>query len=356
MAFGDRLRLARARAGLSLVALSERLDNRVSSQAINKYERGEMMPSSSVLVALSKALGVSLDFLMASQVVALDGVDFRKRASITARERALIEGEVIDHVERYLGVEEALDLGERGCDLDDQNATVITNISQAEDLANDLRGRWNLGNDPIPSMTALFEERGIRVIEIEAPETFSGLTCMVRRPNGKKSLRVVVHRHFNVERDRFTLGHELGHALIADLVNGNAERAMDRFAGAFLVPAQHLKEEIGHSRTVFGYEELIRLKHLYGVSMWCLIHRLKDVGIISEDRLNSLYRTPAKAWLKSEPDPLSEDGDIARLERPKRFDSLVYRALAEGLITSIKAAGLLKRPVSEVERAVKGPN
>ena len=31
-----------------------------------------MMPSSSVLVALARALGVSLDFLMSNQVVALD--------------------------------------------------------------------------------------------------------------------------------------------------------------------------------------------------------------------------------------------------------------------------------------------
>ena len=39
MAFGDRLRLARLRAGLSLVALADKLEERVTPQAINKYER-----------------------------------------------------------------------------------------------------------------------------------------------------------------------------------------------------------------------------------------------------------------------------------------------------------------------------
>jgi transcriptional regulator with XRE-family HTH domain len=38
MAFGERLRLARLRAGLSLAALAEKVTPKVSPQAINKYE------------------------------------------------------------------------------------------------------------------------------------------------------------------------------------------------------------------------------------------------------------------------------------------------------------------------------
>ncbi len=66
--FGDRLRLARKRAGLSLRELAERIGNVVSAQAISKYESGKMFPSSSVLVALGRALDVSLDFLMSSRI------------------------------------------------------------------------------------------------------------------------------------------------------------------------------------------------------------------------------------------------------------------------------------------------
>jgi len=62
--FGQRLKLARKKAGLSLQGLSERTAPSVSAQAISKYEAGRMMPSSAVLVGLGKALGVSLDVLM----------------------------------------------------------------------------------------------------------------------------------------------------------------------------------------------------------------------------------------------------------------------------------------------------
>jgi transcriptional regulator with XRE-family HTH domain len=54
--FGERLRLARKRAGLSLRELADRLGGEVSAQAISKYENGMMFPSSSVLVALGNAL------------------------------------------------------------------------------------------------------------------------------------------------------------------------------------------------------------------------------------------------------------------------------------------------------------
>ena len=63
---------------------------------------------------------------------------------------------------------------------------------------------------------------------------------------------------------------------------------------------------------------------------------------------------PCMFWLKAEPEELKPDGETARLEKPQRFESYVYRALAEGYIASTKAAALLRRPVADVERAVKG--
>ncbi len=305
----------------SLAALAEKVTPKVTPQAINKYELGEMLPSSSVLMGLANALGVSLDFLMSNQVVALEGVEFRKEAGTSERERALVEAEVIDHVERYLTIEDILDLPEEESDLDKVENADIDDLDDAEGKANWLRDRWDLGGDPIPSMTALLEERNIRVLEIDGHDGFFGLTCHVKRPDSKPPIRVVVRRHVNVERDRFTLAHELAHALIGKCKNGKAEKAMDRFAASFLIPAEHLKKEIGTDRTAFAYEELVRLKHLYGVSMWALIYRLKDVGIISEANLKNLFRTPARHWLKSEPEELKADGEIARLEQPKRFES-----------------------------------
>ena len=57
--FGQRLRLTRNRAGLSMQALAECATPSVSAQAISKYAASNMMPSSSVLAGLGKTLNVS---------------------------------------------------------------------------------------------------------------------------------------------------------------------------------------------------------------------------------------------------------------------------------------------------------
>ena len=62
--FGERLKLARRRGGFSLRGLSSRMGGLVSAQAIGKYERGEMMPGSSVVIALADALDVSVAYLL----------------------------------------------------------------------------------------------------------------------------------------------------------------------------------------------------------------------------------------------------------------------------------------------------
>ena len=110
--------------------------------------------------------------------------------------------------------------------------------------AREVRREWKLGIDPIPSMTALLEDKGLKVIEADLPERINGLACHVERAEGAPTEVIVVSRHTNVERKRFNLAHELAHRIIIE--TGNAalkkEPSMHRFAGAFLIPREHLEE------------------------------------------------------------------------------------------------------------------
>ena len=53
--FGERLKSARTMAGLSLQDLAEKLQNRVTRQALHKYEKGEIMPDSEMVGLLCEA-------------------------------------------------------------------------------------------------------------------------------------------------------------------------------------------------------------------------------------------------------------------------------------------------------------
>ena len=91
---GNRLKRAREALGLSLRDLEGAIHGQVSAQAIGKYERGEMMPGSTVLLALSKALHITPEFLLSEREVELAGVDFRKAPQAGVKEERAVEASV----------------------------------------------------------------------------------------------------------------------------------------------------------------------------------------------------------------------------------------------------------------------
>ena len=354
--FGERLKLARRKAGYSLRGLAEALAREVSAQAIGKYERGEMMPSSGVLMRLAEALGVSPEFLLSEQVEGLERVEFRKLSGTSARDRAQVDAEVIDRLERYIAIEDILDVDSGAWSVPPCGDRVLSREEDGEILAQDLRLDWKLGIDPIPNMTALLEDRGIKVLVIPLPERVAGLTCLVRRPKCDAKLPVVVvNQRVTLERRRLTLAHELAHRLIDNASPVDHERAAMVFAGAFLMARDHLVRETGEHRKALGYAELVQLKRMYRVSAAALLVRLKQVGVIGESTLGYAFQTFARGWRKSEPEPLETPGEEGKYEIPRRFERLCYWALAEGLIALNKAAELLRQPLAAIEEGLKGP-
>lgn len=346
---GERLRIARHKSGLSLRDVADRMGGQVTHMAISKYERGEIAPSSTVMIGLAKVLGVSLEFLAAPMDISLGALEFRKKSGTSAQERAFVEAAVLEHVERYLMVEEILDLDSSHWKAPFKPKTVRS-FEEAEAVAAKARQEWNLGEAPLPDITELLEERGIKVLLLPLPEAVSGLTCLVQRPGQADVPVIVVNATFNLERRRFTLLHELGHRLmrVADI---NEEKAAHRFASAFLMPADHLRETVGKHRNGFGIPELYATKHLYRVAATALLVRFRDLGIITQEQLVALFQTTARTWRKSEPKPLPFNLGV---ENPQRFRRLCYRALAEKLISVAKASELLQESVALIAKEMRG--
>lgn len=351
---GERLLLARKKAGHSLRSLSDAIDGRVSAQAIGKYERNEMAPSSDILSLLAKQLGVSLSFLFSNQVEELLGVEFRKKSTTSAQERAQVEAIVIEHLERYLEIEDILQLNSSEWVMPLSKPYFLKTEADAEAMAIEVRRVWNLGEDPIPDMTELLEEQGIKVLILDLPDDFSGLTSIVRRGNGKSEVPVIViSQNVTLERRRFTLAHELAHRLIDERSPCNHEKASDMFAGAFLMVASHVRAQIGEFRKSISYAEILDIKRMYRVSAAAVLVRLKQLGILSATAVNYAFRTFAKSWRFEEPDPL--EAELGSQEKAKRFERLCLRALSERFISLSKGVELLRVPLSDLEEKLKGP-
>jgi len=343
---GSKLRVARAAAGVSLRELSARIEGLVTAQAIGKYERDEDMPSSRVLMALARTLGVTEDYLLSDDELVLEGVEFRKKASATSREEAVLEAQTIHLLERYLAVEDLLHL--RSVDWEKPwNAPYpLKDLRDAEDAARSVREEWGLGNDPIPKLAELLEERGIKVLSLDL-DAVDGLAAEVRRKDREAARVIGVKRDAWAERKRFTLAHELGHMVIAPADGVDEEKAAHRFAGAFLIPADVLRAEVGASRSSISIGELVALKERFGVSVQAIAYRCKDLGILNQASFSAIFKIfTQRGWRKP---PFEEPGCMhPALEEPKRFDRLCYRALAEKLIEESRAAELLGISVREL--------
>ena len=85
--FAKRLVNARKIRCMSQRDLCNALQGQISPAAIEKYEKGLMMPSSSVLILLSKALNMKLDYFFRPFTVAIDTskFEFRKKSKMGAK-------------------------------------------------------------------------------------------------------------------------------------------------------------------------------------------------------------------------------------------------------------------------------
>lgn len=348
---GKRLKLARTAAGLSLRGLAAVIEHRVSAQAIGKYERDETMPGSGVLIALADALHTTVDYLLGDPDLLLDDLKFRKNAFTSKRAVARVEAAVLADLERYLAVEDILGLPSARWDQPrDAPYPVRHDAIEAERAAYALRLHWGLGHEPVPNLVELLEERGIKIFSLPLG-TVGGLAARARRAGLAPVPFVVVNSEDWGERQRFTIAHEVGHIVLDVSRNLDGERVAHRFAGAFLMPAEALRLEVGKRRSALSLGELLALKHVFGVSIQALTHRCRDLDIIGLATYRALFNEFDRLGWRSH--PYKEYGAKAG-ELPNRFGRLCLRALAEGAITDSRAAELLNIGIGDVNDYMQG--
>lgn len=340
---GARIQQARHSLGLSLRDLAGKAE--ISAMAISKYERDEITPSSEVLLRLAKALGVRSEYFFRQQSPNLEAVNFRKHEDLPERDRSRVLADARDQLERWLELEQFIPTTwSRPFELPEAFPRRIRNETEIERAAELLRDAWGLGRNPISNLVDTLESNGIKVFSSThvRADKFNGLSARVE---GKPL--IIVGENWPGDRQRFTLAHELGHLAFASrLVKQlDEEKACNRFAAAFLVPEERARAALGERRTRLEPKELALLKEEWGFSMAAWARRARDLDILSQARSSEL-----RALFKEEGWQVREPGAQYQVEHTRLFDQLVFRALAEDLISESKAAELLGISVSQLRR------
>ena len=328
--------------GLSMANLVEKMADIVSKQAISKYEAGKMLPDSTVLIKLAETLDVKVDYFFRPFTVSLSCIEFRKKAKMTEKARKSVEQQVMDHVERYFEIEEIAGIERNASSL--RRKEIIRSREDVIKLVQEIRKDWRLGKDGITDVISLLENKGIKVIEFDAPCEFDGLS-------GTAGEDIVIVLNSNIqptERKRFTALHELGH-LIMNFDESVDEKAKEKlchaFASEFLIPSDVFKDIIGDiSKSTLNMVAFAEIQHNFGISIDALIKKADDEGMITGNRYKNYH-------IRKNTNPsFKQYVEKSRIEneQPHRFISLVYDAYSRSLISVSKAAALLNIPVSDV--------
>ena len=343
--FAERFKSARLLNGFSLQDIADALGNKVTRQALHRYEKGEVIPDSEMVNLLSDVLKVRPDFFFRDTKVEIGVVEYRKLKRMPAKEESKVIEQTKEYLGRYLELEEIIGIANQFVN-PLANLSGITTYEQINNAANSLRKEWSLGTDPIFNVVELLEDKHIKVVKIDADLTFDGLQTKV---NG--SIPVVaynVRKIVKPDRIRFTLLHELGHLLLnfGDITDKQKETLCHQFAGAMLLPDSAIKEELGNSRNRLFIPELGNIKKQYGISMQAIVMRAKACNIINDNYTKQFFFMMAhNNWKVDE--PVEYEG----VEQSNRFDQLLYRALAEEQISMSKAATLKNQKLAEFRNA-----
>lgn len=200
---------------------------------------------------------------------------------------------------------------------------------EIEEVAHELRQRWELGDEPIPHVVREIERHGIPVARLSMGhrqiDAFS--VAFERRP-----IVLLTEEKSNYVRSRFDAAHELGHIVMHASYrepDRHLEPQAHTFASSFLLPRAAALREFPLRLDGEGWSVIAQLKRRWGLSMAAIIRRARELRRVSErDYRNAMKLMSARGWRTNEPG----DRELGPPESPLLLErSLKIIEVEEGL-------------------------
>lgn len=341
--FSSNLKYYRLRSELSMKKLAEQCG--ITAMAVSNYENGKRMPDMGTMKKMALALHVRVTDFLAAQDESLSFVhgEFRKNSRLSKMQQDYIRGYVEEYSNRFMQIVDILG-GKVLPDFPIPHQLTLT--GDVESNAANLREYLGLPRKgPVQNLIGTLENQGLIMIAISYSGRFSGMNGLI---NGRPY--IIYNDSMSPERCRSTIAHELVHLMFQwpdNISEKEGEEQARAVSGAFLLPAEDIKRELGIYRTAVTRDMEMTAKE-YGVSMMMLATRAKIVHVISENAARNFYiRASQYGWRVSEPSRIEA-------EKPTLFDQLVFRAVTENEISLQKASELLKKSIVEIRQKCYG--
>jgi Zn-dependent peptidase ImmA (M78 family)/transcriptional regulator with XRE-family HTH domain len=177
----------------------------------------------------------------------------------------------------------------------------VAEFESPEEVARLARAHWRLPLGPVESMIATIEAAGGIVVRSRfATDKLDAIGLWI--PGAPPFF--FMNSAIPGDRWRWSLGHEMGHAMLHASPTADQEKEADRFASEFLMPAEEIRSELQH----LTLPKLADLKERWKVSMQALVRRAHQVGAITERQQRSFFmRFSQMGYRKTEPFPIPQE-------------------------------------------------
>lgn len=241
-------------------------------------------------------------------------------------------------------------------------------MAEARRKAEEVRAHLRIGLGPITDLDAMCELLGVTVYQAalgsDLTTTISG--GFVDHP--VVGFSILVNVEMTPGRRRFTVAHELAHALFHSgpktkfVLSGTTkdvrERFADWFAGEFLMPTEGIRrvmEEHGRGTRVTDPVDVVHLQRYFNVSYATALVRLLQARIVSEEDFQKFKEVRSIALAEAlgyeiDDEEHRQSADDWRLHRfPGRFLRMLRSAVESGAISVPTAAQLTDLSIDEIE-------
>jgi Zn-dependent peptidase ImmA (M78 family)/DNA-binding transcriptional regulator YiaG len=283
----NRLGEVRDLANLSQTDLAKRLG--VSSSLVSHWESGTRVPSETQVMEMSRALGVSVDYLLNAEGVC---PRFKFRAFKTTSPKAEVEQVLKDASQQIYFIDTAFRMA--GKTLKPFRLKADFSAQQLPDMATQFREGLRLNRRvTLGELKEALAEWDVSVFDWAMPSEISGLSYR------GATTAIIINKLHTKQRKLFTLAHEFGHVLF-HLARGNSgeetavsiiasnrdpmEKEANQFASELLMPTAEitaLVQESGNKlRERVG---LAMASQTFNVSVDAMFYRLANQGLFRWD-------------------------------------------------------------------------
>lgn len=303
----SRLKEARDARGINtLISLANLLQ--VDTSTVSRWENGLSAPSPEKLIELASILCVRPSYFLRAPFAHGEGPAFFRslaaaRKQDQARQRARLRwvqdiSIVLQHYVDFPSV----DLP----DLLGASSYRQLRDEDIEEIADELRKHWRLGEQPISNVLDVLEHAGFVVAIDEMGTTALDGLCQWSAHDHRPYILLATDK-MSFFRRQMDAAHEMAHALLHRQVSEDGlradfeiiERQAFRLASAFLMPASSFSYAVGTNPTL---SRLLALKDKMRVSVKAMIRRCRDLKLLSPDDERQLYKYySGKGWTREEP-------------------------------------------------------